>query len=223
MAVLDKNTSNIILRVISGTFIFFIFMVSLFILPQLFYFLMSCIFIGMIYEWHNITKSNFYIWLMGLALVIPILALDIIKYCFLNSPMLILWYFLIIWTTDVMAMVGGKTIGGWKLAPVISPNKTWSGFFVGTFAASFVGGVTYEVMNFYNVNLLASLDIIEVLYIGFAIACMGQASDLSISIVKRKFNVKDSGNFIPGHGGFLDRFDSIIITAPIFLLILYYI
>jgi phosphatidate cytidylyltransferase len=182
---------------------------------------MLLIFIGMAYEWNNITKSNFAIWIRGLILILPILSLCFIKYYFNNASFLILWYFIIIWSNDIMAMIGGKTIGGPKFAPLISPNKTWSGFFVGTISATCISIIFYKLLLYYSIVILNNVNDIQVTLISFFLACVAQFSDLSISMVKRKFNVKDSGNLIPGHGGFLDRFDSIIITAPLLLLTLY--
>ena len=220
---LDNKFSNIFLRCVSGVVILAMFIISLFVKPQLFYALMLLILTGMLYEWHNITKSNFNIWIRGIILTLPILSLCYIKYHFYNASFVILWYFLIIWSNDTMAMVGGKTIGGPKLAPLISPNKTWSGFWIGTIAATLIGVFLYKMMQNYNIQILNNPSIVRICIISFFIAAIAQFSDLSISMVKRKFNIKDSGNLIPGHGGFLDRFDSIIVTAPLLALITYYI
>jgi phosphatidate cytidylyltransferase len=122
---------------------------------------------------------------------------------------------MIIVTVDTMAMVGGKLIGGRKLAPTISPNKTVSGLLTGLIFAScipFIVGIYKPIFNFSMVYIVAGTIIL-----GF----FAQMSDLFISIFKRKFGVKDSGSIIPGHGGVLDRFDSFILTAPMLLLTVY--
>ena len=105
-----------------------------------------------------------------------------------------------VWATDIGGYVVGKTIGGWKLAPSISPNKTWAGF---------IGGFAFV----YFVFFLAADKIIissSQYFIPFFICLVAQLGDLFESWVKRKFGVKDSGNILPGHGGMLDRIDGLI-------------
>jgi phosphatidate cytidylyltransferase len=119
---------------------------------------------------------------------------------------------MLIWSVDTMAMIGGKILQGPKLAPSISPNKTISGLLTGVISAVIIVIIIWQknnllINNIYNVCLYTML-----------LAVMAQVSDLLVSFFKRKFKVKDSGNIIPGHGGVLDRFDSIILTAPIIFL-----
>jgi phosphatidate cytidylyltransferase len=107
-------------------------------------------------------------------------------------------------------MFGGKLIGGFKLVPVLSPNKTWSGLLCGCSASSLVCFALGHLLaiNDFPINLA--------LY-GFINGFVSQASDIFISYFKRKCNVKDTGNIIPGHGGVLDRADSTIFSAPFLL------
>lgn len=111
--------------------------------------------------------------------------------------------FVIIWAADTGAMVFGKLIGGPKLAPVLSPNKTWAGAIGGVVAAMIVEAV-FIAIGHGNVGLGALF--------GAGIAVVAHLGDLFESWVKRCFHLKDSGAIIPGHGGMLDRIDSTLAT-----------
>lgn len=117
--------------------------------------------------------------------------------------------------TDIFAYLTGKSLGRHKLCPVISPNKTVEGSIggiVGTVAVLLSLGFTLEKANVMQVNLSA-LTIYALLS-----SIIGQFGDLSMSAVKRCLGVKDYGNLFPGHGGILDRFDSLLFIAPFTLL-----
>jgi phosphatidate cytidylyltransferase len=184
--------------------------------------LMSFVFIGMMYEWGVMCKNNIPYRIFGFFIFsIPCCSLVLVRFIEQNSlPLLI--YFLIIWTVDTMALVGGKTIGGIKLVPKISPNKTWSGLLVGCLSSGLIAYcITYlPSYNFYILDNGFVESRLLIFLFGFSLAIVSQVSDLFMSFFKRKFRVKDSGNIIPGHGGMIDRFDSIILTAPIILYIL---
>jgi len=107
-------------------------------------------------------------------------------------------------------MLGGKTFGGPKLARKISPLKTWSGLLCGCIASATVWDMGYY---YFDLNRLS----VNPLFYGFINGLVAQISDIFVSYFKRKSDIKDSGNLIPGHGGFLDRFDSIIFSAPLLL------
>lgn len=114
--------------------------------------------------------------------------------------------FVLIWSSDTFAYIAGRLFGKHKMAPIISPKKTWEGF---------VGGVALTLMlsffvEQYNPELRGNW-----LVIGFLISIFAPLGDLVESQLKRIFGVKDSGNIIPGHGGVLDRLDSFIICTPI--------
>jgi phosphatidate cytidylyltransferase len=112
-----------------------------------------------------------------------------------------------VWAVDIFAMFAGKIIGGPKLAPVISPKKTWAGLIGGMVGAGLaavlsfltVVGFGFGQMQFSSLVLFAPL-----------LAIIAQAADLFESAIKRRFDVKDSGAIIPGHGGLLDRVDGLI-------------
>jgi CDP-diglyceride synthetase len=111
--------------------------------------------------------------------------------------------FLIIWAADTGAMICGKLIGGPKLAPVLSPNKTWAGAIGGIVAAAVVEAIFMAIM---GGQVMAGA------IFGAGIAVIAHFGDLFESWVKRSFHVKDSGSMIPGHGGVLDRIDSTLAT-----------
>jgi phosphatidate cytidylyltransferase len=119
---------------------------------------------------------------------------------------------LIIWASDIGAYVAGRLIGGPKLAPAISPGKTWSGAAGGVLAAALVGlGIAALVG--------VRLPILHCVLISIIIGIASQLGDLLESGFKRHFGVKDSGRSIPGHGGLLDRLDGMLTAAPIAVLI----
>lgn len=117
----------------------------------------------------------------------------------------LLYLFVVAWTTDTASYVGGRLIGGPKLAPRISPRKTWSGLILGTLTPAIVGYAFAVILGESSVLLLALVSI--------AIAASCQIGDLSESAVKRRFGAKDMSGLIPGHGGLLDRIDGLLIAA----------
>lgn len=117
----------------------------------------------------------------------------------------IIFVFAVVWATDIVAYFSGRAIGGPKLAPSISPNKTWSGAIGGTVAA-IAAGAAVAIPSDSVAFLLVAL-------IAVALSAMSQAGDLFESRMKRYFNVKDSGALIPGHGGVMDRLDGFVAAA----------
>lgn len=121
----------------------------------------------------------------------------------------ILWLFAVVWTSDVAAYFVGSYIGGIKLLPKVSPNKTWSGL---------LGGLLFGTLIGSTFPLLIGGDFHPLLpVISFFVALAAQGGDLIESACKRYFGVKDMGNLIPGHGGVLDRVDSLVVAAPTLL------
>lgn len=114
---------------------------------------------------------------------------------------------------DVMQYIFGKLLGKHKIIPLVSPNKTWEGFIGGVLSTTFIG---------YLLSFLTPLDTPQVLFASFIIACAGFFGDVVMSSIKRDLGVKDMGASIPGHGGILDRLDSLTYTAPVFFHLIYY-
>lgn len=116
---------------------------------------------------------------------------------------LLIWVFLVVWATDIGAYFSGRAIGGPKLAPSISPNKTIAGLIGGVISAALLAGAWV-----YIVRLPAPL-----LWIAVPFAVAAQLGDLFESGLKRRAGVKDSGTWLPGHGGLLDRLDGLVPVA----------
>ena len=121
------------------------------------------------------------------------------------KPWSVILYIFIIWANDVFAYLFGITLGKHRLFERISPKKSWEGFFGGLLGAMAMGFVAAKV-----------LDANVAMWIGLALiaAISGVFGDLVESLLKRSVDVKDSGSFIPGHGGWLDRFDALIFSVP---------
>jgi phosphatidate cytidylyltransferase len=117
----------------------------------------------------------------------------------------VLYVLVVAATTDTSAYAFGRLIGGPKLAPRASPNKTWSGFVAGTVAAALAGYAFAVVLGGTSAWALAFIGL------GLALAC--QIGDLAESAVKRHFGVKDMSGLIPGHGGLFDRIDGLLLAA----------
>lgn len=119
---------------------------------------------------------------------------------------LIVWLLLVVWAMDIGAYFAGRAIGGPKLAPRISPNKTWAGLAGGMASAGLAGGAVAFVSSLGPVWMLAVLAAL--------VGAWSQVGDITESMVKRHFGVKDMSNIIPGHGGVLDRIDGLLFAAP---------
>lgn len=123
---------------------------------------------------------------------------------------------LIVWTSDTTAYLVGKNVGGPKLAPTISPNKTISGLCGAMAGPAILAPIFTYFMPLENDALTSQHYIAIGLLLGFA----GQCGDLLISAVKRKVGVKDTSNILPGHGGILDRIDALLLVGLVYLAIL---
>jgi phosphatidate cytidylyltransferase len=124
-----------------------------------------------------------------------------------------LWLLATVWAIDIFAYFAGRFIGGPKLAPRISPKKTWAGLIGGMAGAVAVAVVTW--------NLLGAGSLLALIAIAVFLTVIEQAGDFAESALKRRADVKDSGNLIPGHGGILDRVDGLIaVTLGVALLAL---
>lgn len=123
-----------------------------------------------------------------------------------NFSLEVIFLFILIWSSDTFAYLVGKSIGKHKMAPKISPKKTWEGY---------AGGVVLTLVLSYFVEMYQPQLRGNWMVVGFLIAAFAPLGDLVESQLKRTFGVKDSGNIIPGHGGVLDRLDSFLICVPV--------
>ena len=144
--------------------------------------------------------------LAGVALV----ALPAVAMCFLRgvSPRAVLLLFAIVWGCDSAAYYVGKNFGRRRLAPAVSPKKTWEGAIGGFVGATLVGAAG-------GAWLLPQLGPAKGAAAGALASTAGQVGDLVESLWKRGAGVKDSGVFLPGHGGFYDRVDSLLFAGPV--------
>lgn len=147
-------------------------------------------------------------------------ALMICVYCLSHAPallqlplrrgdpvVLLLWFVLVVQLSDVLQYVWGKTLGRRKVVPQVSPNKTWEGLIGGTISASAVGAALYRVTPFTAVQAAG---------MALVVTALGFAGGVVMSAIKRDRGVKDFGALIEGHGGMLDRVDSLAFAAPVF-------
>ena len=149
---------------------------------------------------------------MKLALGIPYVCLPIVALMFLRGQppyayglLLAFWALGLVWATDIGAYFAGRSIGGPKLAPRVSPSKTWAGLAGGVVAALALG---------FLLHFLAGLPIRLAAASGL-LAVSAQLGDLLESGMKRRAGVKDSGSLLPGHGGVMDRLDGVVSAAPL--------
>ena len=142
-----------------------------------------------------------------LYIAVPAFALIVLEWAWFG---LVLWAMVVTWSTDIFAYAAGRAIGGPKLAPRISPNKTWAGLAGGVIGAAVLGGLVAWWLGLGQ----------PFLALGGLMGLLAQGGDLYESGVKRRLGVKDSGTLLPGHGGVLDRLDGLMPVAVLTLAIL---
>ncbi|MCH2546347.1 MAG: phosphatidate cytidylyltransferase [Alphaproteobacteria bacterium] len=153
----------------------------------------------------------------GVAYVtVTCLSLILLREPSLEGSFTLLVYFLsTIWATDIGAYFAGRSIGGPKLAPRLSPKKTWAGLFGGMLSAVTIGCILSVFFPFPN-------NIIQAAILSALLAVVAQLGDLFESWMKREAGMKDSSHLIPGHGGILDRVDGLTFTAPLLAIIYHF-
>ena len=159
------------------------------------------------YEWRRLVAGWGFGWKVAgfIYALLPALSLLWIRDRAPQGLELLLWIFIVTWTTDIGAYFAGRAIGGPKLAPGISPHKTIAGLIGGVVSAALAGYAWAELT-----SLSAALFWLAPLF-----ALAAQAGDLFESWIKRKAGVKDSGSWLPGHGGALDRLDGLVVVAAL--------
>jgi phosphatidate cytidylyltransferase len=164
-------------------------------------------------NFYTITKSTLITLFIGLLVLVPAWQSIILIHgrAAGDGPMLLIFLLLLIWTADVSAYFSGRKWGNKKLSPTISPGKTWQGAIGGIIACFFLAlifGIKTQV-HVYDIIIFLTLTSLTVM-----VSIIG---DLFESLMKRRVNLKDSGNLLPGHGGVLDRIDSLCAAAPFYL------
>lgn len=187
---------------------------------QLYPFTISAVLVGVLFvevitpkrSWERVTNTFLGIFLIPWSLAHLINLRDIVNY----GEYLTLFMMITVWISDTGAYFSGRFLGRHKLNVEVSPKKTWEGAIGGTLLA--VGGAL-AMRHLFLANLFS---VSQAVWIGLLVAVVGQVSDLAESVLKRSTGVKDSSNLLPGHGGFLDRFDSYLLLAPIFYYVIIY-
>lgn len=185
--------------------------------------LVPIIFFAMIFEF-MIKKDN-KLGHLGAALLgimyipVPLIILNLLFFesAALDAPIGFLLFSMIvlIWVNDTFAYFVGSLVGKHKLSPKISPNKTWEGS---------MGGLLFSLIGSYILYLIfGSFELWIWICLAFLVVVFGTLGDLFESVLKRSAGIKESGTILPGHGGILDRFDSLLIAAPFVFCFLYYI
>ncbi|TPW31217.1 phosphatidate cytidylyltransferase [Pararhizobium mangrovi] len=156
--------------------------------------------------WQRLARRR--LWLAGgiVYAVVPAVALAVLRGDGGQGLVAILGLFAVVWTSDIAAYFVGRRVGGRKLAPRISPGKTWSGAVGGTLAGIVVGTAVFSIGE-------GGGPIVWLGLVCLALSVCGQAGDLFESWIKRRFGVKDSSRLIPGHGGLMDRIDALVFAA----------
>lgn len=161
-------------------------------------------------EWARIVRGWGPLWMVGgffycLLPAVSLIAIRVLgqRFGVGDGFFVLIWAFFVTWATDIGAYFAGRAIGGPKLAPTISPNKTIAGLVGGMVCAALFGGLWA-----YAVGLPKPF-----LWMGAPFAVAAQMGDLFESWMKRRAGVKDSGTWLPGHGGLLDRLDGLVPVA----------
>jgi phosphatidate cytidylyltransferase len=197
--------NDLLVRIMSGVIMIVVALGAAVEGGGLFAIFVAAIVTVMYYEWRQMTLSWGPGWAIGgfIYCLLPAVALLWVRGWDDSRLNLLLWVFIVTWATDIGAYFVGRLFGKKKLAPAISPNKTIAGLYGGVAAATLLGGawVLYRDLN-HALIVLAPI-----------FAACAQGGDLFESWMKRKADVKDSGTWLPGHGGVLDRLDGLVPVA----------
>lgn len=219
---MSGGTKELVIRTISGIVFVALMVVAILYSAPLFVILFSIILLGCLWEFFKLRGSdkNFPLTILFSLYILPafILSFFILKYF---GPKVLLSLFIIMWAGDVGAYCIGTLFGqgphGHKLAPKISPKKSWEGVIGGMLFAIAAAFVLKRAGWFNCFTIEGSQTGTIAAYVLFAIIFYAAAicGDLLESVLKRRAGVKDSGHIMPGHGGFLDRFDSFLTAIPV--------
>lgn len=178
--------------------------------------------------WDCFKKKSLNIFWPQLYISVPMLLFTFIPSSFTGLPIynvsLPIFLMVLVWSSDSWAYVAGKLFGKHKLAPSISPGKTWEGFIGGTILSGLTGYFFVQFFLAKNGGLLGSdsyhpFGQISGCILGALVSIFGTMGDLFESSLKRKAGVKDSGNVLPGHGGMLDRFDAFLFAVVVYSIV----
>ncbi|MFL6734437.1 MAG: phosphatidate cytidylyltransferase [Sphingomicrobium sp.] len=200
--------NELLVRTLSGVALMAVALIAAFYGGYLFALLVAAAATLMFYEWSRIVRNWSWRWKVAgfFYALVPALALlwireraDVAKFV----PILLVWTMIVTWSTDIGAYFAGRKFGRTKLAPSISPNKTVEGLYGGMALATLLGGGWVLLVGLSHLLIVVAP----------VFAAIAQGGDLFESWMKRKAGVKDSGNWLPGHGGMLDRLDGMVPVA----------
>jgi phosphatidate cytidylyltransferase len=202
----NQKTSGLSVRIVSAAVLAPVVLGTVYAGSYFFVILVAAAGLIMAYEWNRLCDGLIGWRLVGaLYIGIPCWALLSLRADPVAGRDTLFWLLAVVWAADTGAYTFGRLIGGPKLAPVISPNKTWAGLAGGIGMAAIVGVGAALLLDQAAVLTLAGLSAL--------IGAVSQGGDLVESWVKRHFGVKDTGSIIPGHGGLLDRVDGLLTAA----------
>ena len=195
--------NELLVRTLTGALLIAVALLAAVEGGNLFALLVAAVATLMFYEWTRIVKGWGAVWYLSgfFYALLPALALLWIRER--AGLDLLIWAFIVTWATDIGAYFAGRSFGKRKLAPTISPNKTVEGLYGGIASSTVLGGA-WVLANGLTMPLLALAPVL---------AIAAQAGDLFESGMKRRAGVKDSGTWLPGHGGALDRLDGLVPVA----------
>jgi phosphatidate cytidylyltransferase len=158
------------------------------------------------FEWNRLCAGRpLWLALGGIYIAVPCWALLYLRADGPAGAIILFWLLAVVWSADTGAYAFGRLIGGARLAPVISPNKTWAGLCGGIGTAGLIGAIAGLILEIDNILVLAGWSAL--------FGAISQVGDLGESWVKRHFGVKDMGAILPGHGGLFDRIDGLLAAA----------
>jgi len=175
---------------------------------SLYSFYLIAVLIFELYRQKSNPLHNWAYFILGqIFIALPFSLLNFILFVSDYQPIILLSVFVTIWVNDTGAYLVGVTVGKHRLFERISPKKSWEGFFGGAFAA-LISGYVFSL-------LIPEINLLEWLILSEIVVVFATFGDLIESLMKRTVHVKDSGNIMPGHGGLLDRFDSMLLVSPV--------
>ena len=196
-------------RTLSGTLYVLIMWIGTSYSQTSFRILFMLIFVVCLYEMWKLRKNKTK-FIALLYITIPFILIHTLDNNSVNNsfdPTIILLIYILTWTFDTFGYIFGVKFGKHKIMPNISPKKSWEGF---------IGGYVSTIIAAFSFNFFfMTIDLLQVIIISLFLPFTATIGDFIESYYKRKAGVKDSGNFIPGHGGMLDRIDAFTITIPI--------
>ena len=202
---------NLLIRTASGI-VYVALMVAAVFTPWVAVPLLAFLAIVGLYEFYKLCPNPKLRWVGPIWILLPLCVLFLIWIP--KNPVQVLAFLILIWASDTFAYLGGSLFGKHKLAPNISPGKTWEGFLIScVLTIGLAVGISY--IPYFKAMEFA---VWQWIVMALLVEAFGLLGDLIESLFKRKAGVKDSGNIIPGHGGVLDRVDSILFAAvPVWL------